>query len=196
MKMVRKSKTDSALTVDRRAADRRLKLERRTDEEKSGFQGQELRTSSRRKVERRRQIDPTTCERDYNDEEIEFTDDDGKARKLIKEIQREKGIDVRIALDMVDLAYHGEYDIAVLFSQDRDLTKAVKTLHKIREELGRWIIIENAFCYSTDLPGGCKIGIMKDIPWFHITREIYDACIDPNYYRPPPLPKPDKLFDE
>ena len=108
----------------------------------------------------------------YNDEEIEFTDDDGKERKLIKEIQREKGIDVRIALDMVDLAYHGEYDIAVLFSQDRDLTEAVKTLHKIREELGRWIIIENAFCYSTDLQVGCKIVIMKDIPWLQINREI------------------------
>jgi len=26
----------------------------------------------RRKVERRRQVDPTTCERDYNDAEIEF----------------------------------------------------------------------------------------------------------------------------
>ncbi|HEV7278778.1 MAG TPA: hypothetical protein VGN57_01090 [Pirellulaceae bacterium] len=26
----------------------------------------------RRKVQRRRQIDPTTCERDYSDEEVEF----------------------------------------------------------------------------------------------------------------------------
>ena len=28
--------------------------------------------TERRKVERRRQVDPTTCERDYNDAEIEF----------------------------------------------------------------------------------------------------------------------------
>ncbi len=28
--------------------------------------------SERRKVQRRRQIDPTTCERDYTDEEVEF----------------------------------------------------------------------------------------------------------------------------
>jgi len=28
--------------------------------------------SDRRKVQRRRQIDPTTCERDYNGDEIEF----------------------------------------------------------------------------------------------------------------------------
>lgn len=36
----------------------------------------------RRKVERRRQIDPTTCERDYSEEEIEFMSamDDYKRR--------------------------------------------------------------------------------------------------------------------
>jgi hypothetical protein len=33
---------------------------------------QERRVLQRRKVERRRQIDPTTCERDYTPEEIEF----------------------------------------------------------------------------------------------------------------------------
>jgi hypothetical protein len=32
----------------------------------------ERRAGDRRKVERRRQIDPTTCERDYTDEEIGF----------------------------------------------------------------------------------------------------------------------------
>ncbi|MDA1016780.1 MAG: hypothetical protein O3A00_20270, partial [Planctomycetota bacterium] len=34
--------------------------------------GEERREGPRRKVERRRQIDPTTCERDYSDDEIEF----------------------------------------------------------------------------------------------------------------------------
>jgi hypothetical protein len=32
----------------------------------------EFRGSERRKVERRRQIDPTTCERDYRPDEVEF----------------------------------------------------------------------------------------------------------------------------
>ncbi len=32
----------------------------------------ERRQGERRKVQRRRQIDPTTCERDYTDDEIEF----------------------------------------------------------------------------------------------------------------------------
>ena len=33
---------------------------------------EERRTAHRRKVQRRRQIDPTTCERDYSNDEIEF----------------------------------------------------------------------------------------------------------------------------
>ena len=33
---------------------------------------QEGRQEGRRKVERRRQIDPTTCERDYSGDEVEF----------------------------------------------------------------------------------------------------------------------------
>ena len=49
------------LIVSRRAA-----KERRVKEEPS-FTGPE-----RRKVERRRQIDPTTCERDYRPDEVEF----------------------------------------------------------------------------------------------------------------------------
>lgn len=57
--------------TNRRLKDRRFANDRRkrTDE---NFAGVERRQSDRRKVERRRQIDPTTCERDYKPEEIEF----------------------------------------------------------------------------------------------------------------------------
>src|SRR5262245_21206398 len=58
------------LVTDRRSADRRVTdrrqrkdpvvTERRTGQER------------RQQGERRRQVDPTTCERDYNDEEIAF----------------------------------------------------------------------------------------------------------------------------
>ena len=54
-------------------------VDRRTEENRGADRrvatipvGKERRVSSRRKVERRRQIDPTTCERDYTDDEIEF----------------------------------------------------------------------------------------------------------------------------
>jgi len=61
----------SETTLDRRARDRRIRLERRT-RAAADFAGDERRLSDRRKVERRRMIDPTTCERDYREDEVEF----------------------------------------------------------------------------------------------------------------------------
>ncbi|MBM82144.1 MAG: hypothetical protein CMJ78_16370 [Planctomycetaceae bacterium] len=58
------------LVVDRRRNDRR-EQDRRIDEVEN-FDRDEKRTEGRRKVERRRQIDPTTCERDYGTAEVEF----------------------------------------------------------------------------------------------------------------------------
>ena len=62
---------DRTVTVNRRSSrDRRKPSDRRTSDEPVAV---ERRTIQRRaKVIRRRQIDPTTCERDYTGEEIEF----------------------------------------------------------------------------------------------------------------------------
>ena len=64
------------LVTDRRGNGRRVRTERRTVAEvapAATFAGEERRVQSRRvKVERRRQIDPTTCERDYTTDEVEF----------------------------------------------------------------------------------------------------------------------------
>lgn len=59
---------------DRRTKNRRLVIDRRGDigGADNNFTGTERRSSDRRKTERRRQIDPTTCERDYQPEEVEF----------------------------------------------------------------------------------------------------------------------------
>lgn len=40
----------------------------------------------------------------------------------------EKGVDVKIATDMVAMAYSGGYDVAILVSGDSDLAPAVRTL--------------------------------------------------------------------
>ncbi len=61
----------SELTIDRRANLRRKAVDRRSDEARN-FEGDDRRESGRRQVERRRQIDPTTCERDYQPDEVEF----------------------------------------------------------------------------------------------------------------------------
>lgn len=56
--------------------DRRAKSERRADDRRKQKQPVPVdrrQTAERReKVQRRRQIDPTTCERDYSNDEIEF----------------------------------------------------------------------------------------------------------------------------
>lgn len=57
--------------AERRLSERRQPEDRRVDLEVGASQD-ERRQTSRRKVERRRQIDPTTCERDYTDDEIDF----------------------------------------------------------------------------------------------------------------------------
>lgn len=69
--MVKTKKPRLEVTIDRR------KTERRRDEKGSGspkpapVAGSSL-LERRVKVNRRRQIDPTTCERDYSDDEVEF----------------------------------------------------------------------------------------------------------------------------
>lgn len=66
--MARTKKTEVTL-------DRRTPADRRTDDDRRKSNApvaEERRQSPRRKVPRRRQIDPTTCERDYSDQEIEF----------------------------------------------------------------------------------------------------------------------------
>ncbi len=71
--MVDFSELDADSNVDRRRKERR-KPETGVDAESGEGNGVATKTPkvSRRKVERRRQIDPTTCERDYTDDEIEF----------------------------------------------------------------------------------------------------------------------------
>jgi hypothetical protein len=68
-----KTEITAELIVERRARNRRkTSADRRKAPPAAGYQGVERRQDDRRKVERRRQIDPTTCERDYQPEEIEF----------------------------------------------------------------------------------------------------------------------------
>ena len=66
----------SVLVTDRRTSERRsasggVMTATRTDEESTAAPSGPVR-ERREKVERRRQIDPTTCERDYSQDEVEF----------------------------------------------------------------------------------------------------------------------------
>ncbi|NLS95209.1 MAG: hypothetical protein GXX96_23885 [Planctomycetaceae bacterium] len=60
----KKTVGETEVTVDRRRSDRRTSTEPALTERRK--------LERREKVTRRRQIDPTTCERDYSDDEVEF----------------------------------------------------------------------------------------------------------------------------
>ncbi len=67
--MSKSKKTDDVVTMSQRKTDRRKDDRRQND----GPVAVERREGQRReKVNRRRQIDPTTCEREYTDAELEF----------------------------------------------------------------------------------------------------------------------------
>lgn len=63
---------DKIAVAERRAQNRRIGGDRRNSGKDVKFAGEERRKAPRRAVERRRLIDPTTCERDYSGDEIEF----------------------------------------------------------------------------------------------------------------------------
>lgn len=69
--MAKSKKSEATIEVDRRASkDRRQAKDRRTQDVEVAVERRK--TERRVKVPRRRQIDPTTCERDYTADELEF----------------------------------------------------------------------------------------------------------------------------
>jgi len=59
--------------------------------------------------------------------------------------EEEKGIDVRIALDVISLAHRRAYDVALVMSQDQDLSEVADEIRTIAQEQQRWIKIACAF---------------------------------------------------
>ncbi len=91
----------------------------------------------------------------------------------------EKGIDVRIAIDVIRLGYRREYDVALIFSQDQDLSEAADEIRLVAREQNRWIKVASAFP-----SGGSNRRGIEHTDWIAIDRAAYDACLDPHDYRP------------
>ena len=92
----------------------------------------------------------------------------------------EKGIDVRIALDVIGGAMRDEFDVAVVFSQDQDLSEVAVEIPVIAHQRARWIRMACAYPISPTTRN--RRGINKT-QWIPIARNIYDACLDPTDYR-------------
>lgn len=69
-------------------------------------------------------------------------------------VGQEKGVDVRLALDIVGLAYQGAYDVALVFSQDQDLSEVADEIRQIAQQQARWIKVASAFPFSPPAPTG------------------------------------------
>ena len=108
-----------------------------------------------------------------------FTCPDGREVTLL--VGQEKGIDVRLALDMVRLARRGDFDVGVVFSQDQDLSEVADEVRAISKEQDRWIKLASAFPSS---PTSRNTRGVNGMDWLPIDRTTYDACLDMPDYRP------------
>ena len=96
-------------------------------------------------------------------------------------VGEEKGIDVRIAIDIMRMVRQNLLDVALVFSQDQDFSEVADEVRDVAREQGRWIKIASAFPSSSTASN--KRGINKT-DWIQIDRTLYDACIDRHDYRP------------
>ncbi|HOD06831.1 MAG TPA: NYN domain-containing protein, partial [Myxococcota bacterium] len=108
-----------------------------------------------------------------------FVCPDGKTATF--SVAQEKGIDIRLALDVVRHARQGDFDVGIVFSQDQDLSEVADEVRAISLEKNRWIRLVSAYPVSPTSRN--KRGI-NGTDWLHIDRVTYEACLDPSDYRP------------
>ena len=71
--------------------------------------------------------------------------------------------------------------MAIIFSQDQDLSEVAREVRDISRSAGRWLKVVSAF------PVGPNATVRRGIDrtdWFRMDRDFYDACLDPRDYRP------------
>ncbi|MCE2493452.1 MAG: NYN domain-containing protein [Alphaproteobacteria bacterium] len=98
-----------------------------------------------------------------------------------KYIPQEKGIDLRLGLDVVRLARVRQLDVAVIFSQDQDLAEVVNEVKEIARDTNRWIKVVSAF--PTGPAATAQRGV-NGAEWYPMDQAFYDACLDLRDYRP------------
>ncbi len=91
----------------------------------------------------------------------------------------EKGIDLRIGLDLVRAAHAREADLLILVSADQDFVEAVRDARQAAHHSGHKLKIASAF----PDPSGLRHGVYQT-NWLSISADEYAACLDPHDYRP------------
>ncbi len=80
--------------------------------------------------------------------------------------QKEKGIDVWIAIDIVKKAVLNELDIAVLISGDADFVPAFNLVNEIKKD-----------ALSCSVPRGYSNELRQKFPYFILNREMLNKCL-------------------
>jgi len=96
-------------------------------------------------------------------------------------VGQEKGVDVRLALDIVGSACQRAADVFLVFSQDQDLSEVADELRMISAGQSKWIKMVSAFPSS---PTSTNRRGINGTDWIRIDRAMYDACLDSRDYRP------------
>lgn len=95
---------------------------------------------------------------------------------------QEKGVDVSIAIDLIQLTYEKKYEVAIIVSQDWDFGPAVRLAKIVAKDQGRQLVFESCFPYG---PGSKSNRGIPGTDWIPIDQATYDACFDPRDYRNP-----------
>jgi uncharacterized LabA/DUF88 family protein len=87
---------------------------------------------------------------------------------------KQKGVDIRMGLDVFEMALEDQFDVAVLFCRDQDLRELVPTIRRLAERSGRAIQLVSAFPTSQSrwLRG------INGMQWLWIDQATYEACLD------------------
>jgi hypothetical protein len=106
---------------------------------------------------------------------------DRNGNETTMRVAQEKGIDVRLALDIVSTTRRRQWDACVIFSQDQDLAEVVAEIRDIGREQSRELRIACAFPAS---PTATSRRGIEGTQWFRMDQAFCDACLDPVDYRP------------
>ena len=88
-------------------------------------------------------------------------------------VPREKGIDIRLALDLIRLTHDRRMDVALLFSQDSDFVEVSNEIRRLNR-LGRHFVrVASAFPHGPDARN--RRGIAKT-DWHRFDRAGWDSC--------------------
>jgi uncharacterized LabA/DUF88 family protein len=96
-------------------------------------------------------------------------------------VGEEKGIDLRIGLDILEAVLLGHCDVVLLFSQDQDFSEVSRRLPIVAARDRRWLKMASAF------PAGGTSRNRRGVhgtDWVPLDQTTWNACRDLRDYRP------------